>query len=117
MNADCLEIRGLKVRCEIGVPDGERAHPQELRIDLILFPERSFVAMNDQLEGGVDYAAAALFVAKVSKARPRKLIETLAANLADEVMKNFPVRRVEITVRKFILPETDWVAAKTFAEK
>lgn len=114
---DRIEIHGLEVKCKIGVPDGERAHSQTLRVDLTLYPERPFAAMDDRLEGGADYAEVARIAVETAGGRARNLIETLAADLARIILEKFPLKRVEVTVRKFILPETDWVAAKTFAEK
>lgn len=117
MKGDSLEIRGLKVRCQIGVPEAERAHFQDLLVDLALVPDVAFTDLDDRLDSGVDYAAVAMTAIQVAKERPRQLIETLASDIARKIIQSYPVKRAEVTVRKFILPETDWVAARTFAEK
>jgi len=43
-------------------------------------------------------------------ARPRKLIETLAADIAAAVLEDPAASGVSVEVRKFILPGTRWVA-------
>jgi len=49
-------------------------------------------------------------VAEVVGERPRKLIETLADQLAAALLAEFSLRWIEITIRKFILPNTEWVS-------
>ena len=40
----------------------------------------------------------------------RKLIETLADQLAAALLAEFSLRWIEITIRKFILPNAEWVS-------
>jgi dihydroneopterin aldolase len=49
-------------------------------------------------------------VAEVIADHPRKLIETLADEIAEELLSAFSLRWIEITIQKFILPQTEWVA-------
>jgi phosphoglycolate phosphatase/dihydroneopterin aldolase len=39
----------------------------------------------------------------------RKLLETLAQEIASKVLVNYPVEGVKVELEKRILPETDWV--------
>ncbi len=114
---DHIEIRGLEVSAQIGVPDAERANPQELRVDVWMVPLRDFSAMPDTLDATVDYHAVTLRIAAISAARPRQLIEILADDLATAILREFAVTHVEITVRKFILPNTEWVAVHCVRER
>ena len=41
---------------------------------------------------------------------PRKLIETLADEVATDLLKEFSLRWIEVTVRKFILPNAEWIS-------
>ncbi len=117
MNSDWIEIRGLRVRTFIGVPDSEREKPQELQVDLRLEPRRNFSRMTDSIEATVDYFAVSKKIAALAAEKPRRLIETLADEIADTVVRNFDVTRVEVTIRKFILPETDYVAVHCARER
>lgn len=105
--SDRIIIRGLQLTCRIGVPDEERAEPQDLRAHLTLgvasFPD------DDRIEGTVDYKAVGDRVREVAKKTERKLIETLAQDIAAVILEEFQVLEVRVELEKFILPETDWV--------
>lgn len=105
-----IEIRRLKVSCHIGVPEEERALPQQLRVSVKLTTATPFGAMGDEISRTIDYAALASAIQDLSSARPRRLIETLAADVADLVLESPVVTSVEVTVEKHILPDTECVA-------
>lgn len=112
-----IEIRRLAVEALIGVPDEERAAPQTLHLTLHLVPEGPFAGMADDLARTVDYQAVAERVEELAGARPRKLIETLASEVAATVLDEFPVREVRVEIEKRILPRTDCVAVRTVRKK
>jgi 7,8-dihydroneopterin aldolase/epimerase/oxygenase len=103
-------IKGLQVKAFVGVSDEERRNSQPLRIDAILTPLTSFSAMADDISRTVDYEAAARRIASVASSRPRRLIETLASEIAQVLVDEFPARRAEIEIRKFILPDAQYAA-------
>jgi len=109
---DQIHIEALEVRSHIGVPKEERAAPQRLTVTLTLEPNGDFRALGDQIEATVDYAAVCEAVKALAAARHRRLVETLAEEIAAELLGRFPIRRVAVEVRKFILPETDYVAVR-----
>jgi dihydroneopterin aldolase len=105
-----IEIRGLELNAQVGVPDEERAHPQRLLFDLRFAATDQPTDLCDEIGRTVDYHAVALRVASIVEERPRKLIETLADDIAAGLLREFDLRWIEITVRKFILPNAEWVA-------
>lgn len=109
---DQIHLQGLQLRCHIGVPDEERAEAQLLHADIVLHLRGRFEDMADELSRTIDYAAVATRLEQVAAARPRRLIETLAAELAHVVLEEFAAAQVEITLRKRILPQTDHVAVR-----
>ena len=109
---DCILIEGLELSSRIGVPDAERAQPQRLTANLVLEPIRDFRALDDRLENTVDYFVLSEDVKALSLAHPRHLIETLAEEIAGELLARFPLRAVEIELRKYILPDTAFVAVR-----
>ncbi len=109
---DQIHLTGLQLRCHIGVPDEERAEAQLLHADIVLHLRGRFEDMADELSRTIDYAAVATRLEQVAAARPRRLIETLAAELAQVVLQEFAAAQVEITLRKRILPQTDHVAVR-----
>ena len=114
MKPDTITIKGLKLRTKIGVPDAERAAPQELEADLRIEPNQAFAAMADDLDATVDYHAVCLGVEALAAEGERQLIESLAHEIAQWVLDHFPAaRRVRVELRKFILPQTRWVSVET----
>jgi dihydroneopterin aldolase len=109
---DQIHLTGLQLRCHIGVPDEERAAPQLLHADVVLHLRARFEDMADELSHTIDYAAVATRLEQVAAAKPRRLIETLAAELAQVVLEEFAAAQVQITLRKRILPQTDHVAVR-----
>jgi dihydroneopterin aldolase len=105
-------VTGLRVRTHIGVPDEERSEMQELEIDLCIRPAMSFQEMSDQLTNTIDYAKVCERVSEIASAKPRNLIETLADEVAFTILSEFQARRIEVEVRKFILPGTRHVAVR-----
>jgi len=113
---DLIHIEALEIRARIGVPEAERAEPQRLTVTLTLEPKVDFRTLQDRIEAAVDYAAVCETVKTVAAARPRRLIETLAAEIAAATLTGYPLRRVEVEVRKFILPDTAHVAVRIVRE-
>jgi dihydroneopterin aldolase len=112
-----IEIRRLRVNSHIGVPDEERATAQELRVSVRIDMATPFAAMADDLARTLDYAALALEIQALAAARPRRLIETLAADIADHILAAEGVAAVEVELEKFILPDTDCVAVSLRRER
>lgn len=112
MKADTIEIHELRLRTFIGVPDEERADAQELAVSLWITPARRFEAMGDEIEATVDYYQLTLELEKLALEKPRKLIETLVADIAAHVLSWESVTAVEVLVEKFILPQTRCVAVR-----
>lgn len=112
MSKGLIKIRGLKVRTRIGVPDEERAEWQELQVDVEMQPRTGFSEMNDEIGATVDYHAVCVEISRLAEAGSRKLIETLADEIADLVLTRHSAIAVTVHIRKFILPETEWVGVE-----
>ena len=86
MSADAIEIRGLRVLAQVGVPDAERAVAQPLTVDLVLHLDLTDAGASDDVADTVDYGAVAIAVADAISAEPRSLLERVAAVAADTVL-------------------------------
>jgi dihydroneopterin aldolase len=75
-------------------------------------PGIDFDGLADDIARTADYHAVALEVQRIADQHPRRLIETLAADLANILLKNHALIRVEVLVEKFILPDTECVAVR-----
>jgi len=109
---DEIRIEELELMARIGVPAEERAQPQRLTVSMILQPHRSFANLGDNLARTIDYAAVCAEVRRFVSARRDKLIETLADEMAKHLLRHFAIARVELELRKFVLPETRYVAVR-----
>jgi dihydroneopterin aldolase len=105
-------IRELTVKAHIGVPEEERREAQHLLVNITMTPRNDFTELEDNIDRTVDYHLASRRVIAVAAERPRKLIETLAAEIVEMLLKEFAVERAEVEVRKFILPDTKYVAVR-----
>lgn len=107
---DAIHIEELELSVRIGVPEAERANPQRLTASLILWPKTNFRQMDNQLARTVDYAAVCREIKRLASRREDQLIETLADAIARHLLQAFPLARVRLELRKFILPDVKYVA-------
>jgi 7,8-dihydroneopterin aldolase/epimerase/oxygenase len=115
-HTDTIEIRRLQLLTHIGVPDEERAALQTLLLTVRMTPSQGFHGLADDIAHTIDYHAVALALQQLAAAKPRKLIETLALEIADWLLTHHPLRRAEITLEKHILPDTECVAVHLVRE-
>jgi dihydroneopterin aldolase len=109
-----IHIERLQVQAHVGVPAEERVEPQRLTLNVSFWPRVDH--LHDELADTVNYSAVAKVVRDVVSRRHYKLIETLAEEIATELVGQFAVRRVEIEVRKFVLPDAEYVSATAVRE-
>ena len=107
---DKISIAEIEVECRIGVSDEERSAPQRLLISLELERDFSDAAQADDLTKTIDYHAVWLRVREICSEKERRLIETLAEEIAEIILREFSPETVRVEIRKFILPETRHVA-------
>ena len=92
-----VELVGLEVFGRHGVDDDERETGRTFFYDVELTVDEP---PEDRLESTVDYRAVAACVREVSDGGEYRLIEKLAAAVADELAARFPITRVQVRVRK-----------------
>lgn len=102
--ADRIELRGLTVRGHHGVFEHERRDGQDFVIDITLWIDLVAAAESDDLADTVDYGALAQRAADIVAGPPRNLIETVAAEIADEIMVDARVYALEVVVHKPAAP-------------
>jgi dihydroneopterin aldolase len=112
MAADRLRIEGLRVAAWIGVPSQERSQPQPLRLNIELEPQRPLAGLGDDFQRAIDYESVAARVREIAAREKRRLIETLADDIATELLGAYPVASVTVEVQKFILPHCDYVSVR-----
>lgn len=108
--SDRIHIEELEVLARVGVPDEERASAQRLTFNITFWPTRPTPDLEDEVARTVDYAAVCAETQRFVQARSDRLIETLADALAIRLFEIFAIRRITIELRKFILPEVEYVS-------
>jgi dihydroneopterin aldolase len=101
----------------VGVPPAERGAAQRLTVSLRMEPERGLAGLEDHLVNTIDYAAVCDAVRREAEAKPRHLIETVAEEIALLLLGRYPLHAVEVEVRKYILPKTEYVAVRVRRER
>jgi dihydroneopterin aldolase len=93
-----VELVGLEVFGHHGVTAEEREQGRTFVYDVSW--EVGDEALSDRLEDTVDYDRVAALVRDVSDGRRFRLLEALAAAVADAVIDRFPVDWLRVRVRK-----------------
>ncbi len=109
---DKITIQDLEVFYRVGVPDDERAKPQQLLLTVEM--EHDFVkaAQTDDLNLTINYFAVSQRLLQFGENRNWKLIETLAAEIADMILWEFHPASVNVEIKKFIIPQAKFVSVK-----
>jgi 7,8-dihydroneopterin aldolase/epimerase/oxygenase len=102
--ADRIELRGLLVRGNHGVFDHERRDGQDFVVDITVWIDLKPAAASDDLADTVDYGVLAQRAADIVAGPPRQLIETVAGEIADDVMRDERVHAAEVVVHKPAAP-------------
>ena len=104
-----VEIAGLELPGRHGALEREREREQPFVYDVELELEEPGA---DELEQTVDYREVVELVREVSAARQFRLLEALAAAVADALLERFPLERARVRVRK---PQVELGAAVDYA--
>ena len=97
---DQVFIVDLVARGIIGVNDWERATPQEMVINIVLFTDLHKAGESDDVNDSVDYSAVAKKVLARAETARRLTVEALAADLARLCLEDARVQRVRVRVEK-----------------
>ena len=98
--ADRIELRGLTVRGHHGVHEHERRDGQDFVVDVTVWIDLDRAAATDDLADTLDYAELAERAAGIVGGPPKKLIEAVAGEIADDVMRDERVHAVEVVLHK-----------------
>lgn len=114
---DQIVIEDLELSCHLGITEEERSVAQRVTVTLALTPLRDFNGLRDDIRNAVDYYRVAEHVVKFTAARPRRLIETLGTELADDLVAHYPLQAVELHLRKYVMSNTSAVGIRLRRER
>ena len=102
--SDRITLTGLTVYGHHGVFEHEKRDGQDFLVDITLWLDLTSAAATDDLRRTVHYGELAELAAGIVAGPPRDLIEAVAGEIAEAVLRTFPVRAAEVTVHKPAAP-------------
>lgn len=105
-------LADLEVFYRVGVTEAERALPQRLLVTVEIELDQGRATVTDELADTVDYHAVARQLTQFGQGRSWRLLEKLAADLTNFLLEQHRPRSVTVEVKKFVLPETRYVAVR-----
>jgi dihydroneopterin aldolase len=93
-----IEINGLEVFGYHGATEVEEREGQTFLFDVVLRPRHE--PSTDDIAETIDYREVATCIREVSERQRVRLLETLAASVADELIARFALEGVRVRVRK-----------------
>lgn len=91
-------IESMHLKTRIGVNHWEQKIDQSLLIDLHIYYD--FANINDAIGETINYDAICQHIEEYVTQKSFKLIETVANEIATELLKQFPIEQVKIVVNK-----------------
>lgn len=100
MSRDRIAVRGIEAYGYHGVLPEERQKGQSFVVDIEIGIDVTDAAASDDLAKTVDYALLAGDAVAIVQGKPRDLIETVAAQIAELMLTYDRVDRATVTVHK-----------------
>jgi len=101
---DRIVVTGLREMGTHGVLPEEQSRPQPFEVDVELGVDLEAAGQSDALEDTVDYGAVCESVRRIVRTEQYRLLERLAARIAEVCGADERVERVAVTVRKLRAP-------------
>ncbi len=101
---DRIVLKGMRFFGRHGVLEREQLQRQPFVVDVVLYVDASTAALSDELEDTVDYGVVYHLVRSKVEGESFRLLETLAHDLAQTLLRSCPVHGVGVTVKKPRVP-------------
>lgn len=97
---DTTFIHNLNCQAIIGIHAFERLKPQRLIISVDLYRDITKAAVNEAIEFALNYFEITQFIEAFVGNSEYQLIETLAENLADTLIKTYQLEAIKLRLQK-----------------
>jgi len=97
---DQVLIKDLLVRGVIGISDTERANPQDILVNIVIFADISKGGETDKIDDCVNYRTVAKKVFALVETAQRYTVEALATDISKLVLLEPSVKGVRVRVEK-----------------
>lgn len=95
-----IGISNHRVSCIIGIYPRERAHEQEILVNVHVKANFSASIQSAKVEDTVNYVALADLCTQVAQTKKHQLLEGLAFEILQEILARFPVQWASIRIKK-----------------
>lgn len=95
-----VTVKGIRFHAWHGLTKLEREIGVRYRVDVALSCDLAAAAAADRIEQAIDYREVHQLVVRTGRENSFYLIETLAAQLAQQLLQRFPCGEVEVRVEK-----------------
>ena len=97
---DIIHIRRLEIFANHGVIPEENTLGQKFIISADLYKDLRAAGKTDDLRETIHYGKVAVLIKQISEKSVFNLLEKLAEEIADALLKEFPIEKVKITIEK-----------------
>ena len=105
MGSDQIIVRGIEFYAYHGVPDAEQQIGHRYRVDLVVDLDLREAGRTDDLRHTVSYGDLARLVIQIGTSQQRRLLESLAEQMCNAILEQFPaIQRVELFIAKRLPP-------------
>lgn len=97
---DKIIIRGAQFMCNIGVSKEEMAKKQNIFVDVELFVNLKKASLTDNIKNTINYSELHELIKNIAEKKEHKLIEALAEDIANVILKNSSAKKVLVSIKK-----------------
>lgn len=97
---DRLTLKGMKFYSHSGIHSFEKDVGQLFEIDLDCYLDMSQASETDRLSDTINYPKLFQTVKEIMEASSYNLMERLAGEIAEKVLRDFPVKQIKVRCRK-----------------
>lgn len=99
-NIDTIRIEQLELECLVGINEWERLAKQRITVDIAMNVDLSAAGKSDSIRDTIDYQVVVDAITAEVNSSSYKLVEALAARIAEICMADERAESVEVTLRK-----------------
>jgi dihydroneopterin aldolase len=118
--SDRITLSSMRFEGHHGVTDDERALPQPLEVDLEVEADLARAGRTDDVVDTIDYGPLVTLVGGIVERNSFRLLESIAATIADRVLDATAAVAVTVRVRKLAVPveaDLDWAQVEIRRER
>ena len=97
---DKITIKEAVYPCTLGITEEEQAQKQTVILDIVLFFDIKKAGISDSIYDTINYSEINKQLNKLIGSKPFCLIEKIADEVAQYILRTYPANKVEVIVKK-----------------